>query len=331
MAEAGSIIAVEGLRKVYGTRPAVDGISFHVRRGEVLGFLGPNGAGKTTTMKILTCFISPTAGTARVNGFDVFESPVEVRRSMGYLPENAPIYGDMTVLEFLDFVADVREIPASERKKKMKRVTDVCGLADRLGQEVRTLSKGYRQRVGIAQAMVHEPPILILDEPTSGLDPNQIVEIREVIKEIGRERTVILSTHNLPEVQASCDRVLIINKGKLVADGKPSELSAERKGHRYTVAILTPKDGMYADAEHVRKTWAAVAGVEEAKVADGELGTIAVTIAGGKDDIRPQLFQVAVDRGWTLVELRRDAVALEDIFRGLTIGMGEAAQKAEAA
>ena len=325
-----AIITVEGLRKNYGTRVAVDGITFQVNKGEVLGFLGPNGAGKTTTMKILTCFIAPTAGTARVSGFDVFESPLEVRRTLGYLPENAPIYGDMTVVEFLEFVSEVRDVPLDGRKKKIKRVTDICGLGDRLGQEVRTLSKGFRQRVGIAQAMVHEPPILILDEPTSGLDPNQIVEIREVIKEIGRERTVILSTHNLPEVQASCDRVLIVNKGKLVADGKPSELSVAQKGHRYTVAILRPTDGMYADADRVRQTWGGVEGVKDARVTDGEPGTIAFMLTGGKEDLRPTLFQTAVDRGWTLVELRRETVALEDIFRGLTIE-GDPAQKAEAA
>jgi len=321
-----AIITVEGLRKSYGTRVAVDGITFQVNKGEVLGFLGPNGAGKTTTMKILTCFIAPTAGSARISGFDVFESPLEVRRTLGYLPENAPIYGDMTVVEFLEFVSEVRDVPIGDRKKKIKRVTDVCGLGDRLGQEIRTLSKGYRQRVGIAQAMVHEPPILILDEPTSGLDPNQIVEIREVVKEIGRQRTVILSTHNLPEVQASCDRVLIINKGKIVADGKPSELSLAQKGHRYTVAILTP-DG--ADGEKIRAAWAGVGGVESARITDGDAGTIAVQLAGGKDDLRPTLFKTAVDKGWTLVELRRETVALEDIFRGLTIEGDEA--KAEAA
>ena len=325
-----AIITVEGLRKNYGARVAVDGISFHVNKGEVLGFLGPNGAGKTTTMKILTCFIAPSSGTARVSGFDVFESPLEVRKTLGYLPENAPIYGDMTVVEFLEFVSEVRDVPIGERKRKIKRVTEICGLGDRLGQEVRTLSKGYRQRVGIAQAMVHEPPILILDEPTSGLDPNQIVEIREVIKEIGRQRTVILSTHNLPEVQASCDRVLIVNKGKVVADGKPSELSVAQKGHRYTVAILRPKEGMYADTDRVRQTWGGVGGVTDARVTEGEAGTIAVMLTGGKEDLRPTLFQTGVDRGWPLVELRRETVALEDIFRGLTVD-SDGAAKAEAA
>jgi gliding motility-associated transport system ATP-binding protein len=322
-----AIITVEGLRKTYGSRPAVDGITFNVNKGEVLGFLGPNGAGKTTTMKILTCFISPTAGTARVSGYDVFESPLEVRKCLGYLPENAPIYGDMTVLEFLEFVSDVRDVPAGDRAKKIKRVTDICGLGDRLVQEIRTLSKGYRQRVGIAQAMVHEPPILILDEPTSGLDPNQIVEIREVIKEIGRQRTVILSTHNLPEVQASCDRVLIINKGKLVADGKPSELSIAQRGHRYTASVLKPEG---VDAERVRQGFASLPGVEDARIADGEAGTVAVVLGGGKDDLRPALFKAAVDKGWTLVELKRETIALEDIFRGLTVA-GQDPAKSEAA
>ena len=241
MSEA--MIQVENLTKDYGPFRAVDSVSFNVRKGEVLGFLGPNGAGKSTTMKILTCFLAPTGGTARVAGLDVYEHSLEVRKRIGYLPEDTPIYRDMTVLEFLEFVAEMRGMSRDKRQAGIREVGGRCGLGDVAGKLIGELSKGYRQRVGLAQAMVHDPDIVILDEPTSGLDPNQIVEIRDLIREVGREKTVILSTHILPEVQATCSRMIIINKGKVVADGTPDELRARERGARHHVLIEVPKNG----------------------------------------------------------------------------------------
>ncbi len=224
------MIEVAGLTKDYGLHRAVDQVSFNVRRGEVLGFLGPNGAGKSTTMKMLTCFLAPTAGRAKVAGHDVFDASIEVRRRIGYLPEDTPIYRDMTVVEYLRFAAEMRGMESDKIAGRIKEIGQRCGLADVAGKLVGELSKGFRQRVGLAQAMLHDPDILILDEPTSGLDPNQIVEIRSLIKEIGQEKTVILSTHILPEVQATCSRIVIISGGKLVADGTPDSLRAAREG-----------------------------------------------------------------------------------------------------
>jgi len=220
------MIQVENLTKNYGTNCAVDQVSFNVHKGEVLGFLGPNGAGKSTTMKILTCFLAPTQGSAKVAGFDVFDQSLEVRRRVGYLPEDTPLYRDMTVLEHLDFAASMHGMKGDRVQARIKEIGGRCGLVEVAGKLVGELSKGYRQRVGLAQAMLHDPDILILDEPTGGLDPNQIAEIRTLIKEVGKEKTVILSTHILPEVQATCSRMLIISGGKLVADGTPDELRA---------------------------------------------------------------------------------------------------------
>ena len=231
------MIEVESLTKDYGYTRAVDKVSFSVRRGEVLGFLGPNGAGKSTTMKILTCFLAPTAGRAVVAGHDVFDDSLEVRKRVGYLPEDTPIYRDMTVVEFLQFAAEMRGMDRHKAAGRIKEIGTRCGLGDVAGKLVGELSKGFRQRVGLAQAILHDPDIVILDEPTSGLDPNQIVEIRSLIKEIGREKTVILSTHILPEVQATCSRVVIISGGKLVADGTPDELRARERGGRYRVVV----------------------------------------------------------------------------------------------
>jgi len=331
-----AVITVKNLTKEYGAFRAISDLSFEVMKGEVLGFLGPNGAGKTTTMKILTCFIAPTSGTASILGNDVFESPLEVRKKIGYLPESAPLYTDMAVLEYLDFIAEVRGIAAGDRRAKIKRITDLCGLADRLGSEIRTLSKGYRQRVGLAQAMVHEPPILILDEPTSGLDPNQIVEIRELIKQIGKERTVILSTHNLPEVQASCDRVLIVNRGKIAATGTPEELQAG-KGSHYNVTFDLPGGvATYRSTEGdgaattIRGALSALGGVTRVAETERDEKTVSFRVEANGPDLRAQLFRLAVDKSWTLLELRAQAINLEDIFRQLTHG-GEAGDTKKAA
>jgi ABC-2 type transport system ATP-binding protein len=311
------MIEVDGLTKDYGSTRAVDQVSFQVRKGEVLGFLGPNGAGKSTTMKILTCFLSPTEGRAKVAGFDVFDQSLEVRRRIGYLPEDTPIYRDMTVVEFLEFAADMRGMDPASSPGRIKEIGVRCGLADVAGKLVGELSKGYRQRVGLAQAMLHDPDILILDEPTSGLDPNQIVEIRSLIKEIGREKTVILSTHILPEVQATCSRILIISGGKLVADGTPEALRARERGGRYRVVVES--NGVAKEA--IRDRLAGLAGVARCEILAAEEGAHAFALdAAAANDLRKPIFRAAVDNRWTLLELLRESASLEDVFRNLTTG-----------
>ncbi len=311
------MIEVESLTKDYGYTRAVDKVSFSVRRGEVLGFLGPNGAGKSTTMKILTCFLAPTAGRAVVAGHDVFDDSLEVRKRVGYLPEDTPIYRDMTVVEFLQFAAEMRGMDRDKAAGRIKEIGTRCGLGDVAGKLVGELSKGFRQRVGLAQAILHDPDIVILDEPTSGLDPNQIVEIRSLIKEIGREKTVILSTHILPEVQATCSRVVIISGGKLVADGTPDELRARERGGRYRVVVES--NGVPKDA--IRERLASLAGVTRCEAIAAEDGSHAFAIdAGVASDLRKPIFRAAVDNRWTLLELGRESASLEDVFRNLTTG-----------
>jgi ABC-2 type transport system ATP-binding protein len=224
------MIHVQNLVKLYGDFIAVDGISFDIKKGEIVGFLGPNGAGKTSTMRVLTCYLPATSGEVTINGYDAFEDPYHVKKSIGYLPENAPLYLDMKVEEYLDYVADIRGISPSQRKKRILEIAHRTGLTPRLRQEIGHLSKGFRQRVGLAQALIHDPEVLILDEPTSGLDPNQIIEIRSLIKEIGKQKTIIFSTHILSEAEATCDRLFIINKGRIVASGTSHALQKEFGG-----------------------------------------------------------------------------------------------------
>ena len=318
------MIQVENLTKDYGPARAVDKVTFNVRKGEVLGFLGPNGAGKSTTMKMLTCFLSPTAGTAKVAGHDVFDESLEVRRRIGYLPEDTPIYRDMTVLEYLEFAAELRGMDAQKSPGRIKEIGGRCGLSDVAGKLVSELSKGYRQRLGLAQAMLHDPDILILDEPTSGLDPNQIVEIRELIKEIGKERTIILSTHILSEVQATCSRILIINGGKLVADGTPESLTSREKRGRYRVVLQAAGAAFRspeAAQEAIRASLSRLGGVSACQTVSGEDGAHTFGVdASTADDLRPVLFKAAVDNKWSLLELVRESVSLEAVFRNLTTG-----------
>src|SRR5580700_896467 len=231
------MIQANDLSKSFGSFRALDKINFEVKRGEIVGFLGPNGAGKSTTMRILTCFISPTGGSARVNGHDVFDDPLKVRESLGYLPQRAPLYLEMSVLEYLRFAADLRHLDPDTFRKRARSVVEVCGLAQVLGKEIRHLSHGYRQRVGLGQALIHDPPILILDEPTSDLDPNEKAEFLDYLKQIGQERTVLLSTHNLAEVEASCARAIIISRGRIVADGAIDEIRAKSGRVRYVVSV----------------------------------------------------------------------------------------------
>jgi gliding motility-associated transport system ATP-binding protein len=313
--DAPVMIHVERLSKYYGQNRAVNDISFDVPKGEVLGFLGPNGAGKSTTMKILTCYLSPTSGRVQVAGHDVFTDSLEVRRHIGYLPEDTPLYKDMTVLEYLDYVTELRRVPRPDRRPRIKRIGEVTGIMSVLGKKVGELSRGYRQRVGLTQAMVHDPPILILDEPTSGLDPNQIVEIRQLIKELGREKTVILSTHILPEVQATCNRVVIISDGRLVADGTPNDLVAREKSNKFR--ILFEAEGLNPSA--VRDKLAAIGGVRRVDDDHSETGTVQfVIITDGAKDIRRDLYRASVDNGWPLLELDRREASLEEVFGRLT-------------
>ncbi|NNE68977.1 MAG: ATP-binding cassette domain-containing protein [Rhodothermales bacterium] len=306
------MIEVQGLTKRYGPERAVDAISFEVKSGEVLGFLGPNGAGKTTTMKVITCYLPPTEGTVRVNGVDVRTDPLAVRKQIGYLPEHTPLYLDMRVYDYLSFVAAMRGIASDRRDRRIADMAEVCGLGDVLQKPIEALSKGYRQRVGLAQAMIHDPEILILDEPTTGLDPNQIVEIRELIRAVGREKTVILSTHILPEVQASCDRVLIIHRGKLVADGTPQDLKDSFSGGQRVQFGVT-------GAEGVLDTLGARTDLQVLDHHADPSGETLFTVSSDRpDDIRPDLFRLAVEQGWTLTELHRDQANLEDVFRQLT-------------
>ena len=322
------MIYANDLSKSFGSFRAVDKINFEVRKGEVVGFLGPNGAGKSTTMRILTCFIAPTAGTVRIKGHDVFDEPLEVRRNLGYLPQRAPLYLEMSVLEYLRFAADLRQLDDSTFKKRARSVVEVCGLAQVLGKEIRHLSHGYRQRVGLAQALIHDPPILILDEPTSDLDPNEKTEFLEYLKQIGEERTVLLSTHNLAEVEQACARAMIVSKGRIVADGPLDEIRAKSGKVRYVVSVQESagKTPYVGRGELPKKSEVAVAlGAIRGVAKVGELPTDdrahSYELTSERDiDLRPELFKLVADKGWVLLELHRDTQTLEDVFRNLTIG-----------
>jgi ABC-2 type transport system ATP-binding protein len=322
------MIYANDLTKNFGSFRAVDKINFEVRRGEVVGFLGPNGAGKSTTMRILTCFLSPTGGTAKINGFDVFDDPLAVRESLGYLPQRAPLYLEMSVYEYLKFAADLRHLDDATFKKRARSVVEVCGLAQVLGKEIKHLSHGYRQRVGLAQALIHDPPILILDEPTSDLDPNEKAEFLDYIKQIGQERTVLLSTHNLSEVEIACARAIIVSKGRVVADGPLDEIRAKSGRVRYVVSIQeSAGSGKYrgtgappkkAEVEALLNGLGGVKKVSELPTDERAHSYELATDEG--TDLRAELFQMIVQKGWVLLELHRDAQTLEDVFRHLTIG-----------
>lgn len=312
-----AMIDIKDLTKSYGSTQALKGLTFEVPRGQVVGFLGPNGAGKSTTMKILAGFLEPTSGVARVGGVDVTQDPVLARRSIGYLPENNPLYDDMMVKEYLDFIADVRAIPTSERAASIRSAVERCGVGPVLGKDIQQLSKGYKQRVGFAQAILHNPDLLILDEPTSGLDPNQIVDIRALIKDLGKEKTVIMSTHILSEVQSTCSRVLIIAQGKLVADDSPEHLS-EAEGGSVTV-VVAPRNGTPLDGDAAIKLFKALPGISDVKAVDAEGGgTLGFELRHGREDPRRGVFEVAVQNNMVLLEIRRRQVSLEDTFRKLT-------------
>lgn len=314
-----SMIRIEGLTKHYGPTQAVKGLSFEVPRGQVVGFLGPNGAGKSTTMRILAGSLNPTGGKAFVGDVNVVEDPVGARKLIGYLPESNPLYDEMMVVDYLRFVADVRDVPKDLRAARIKSAVERCGLGTVISKDINQLSRGYRQRVGLAAAILHEPDLLILDEPTAGLDPNQIVEIRNLIKELGREKTVILSTHILSEVQSTCSRVLIINEGRLVADDTPERLTAAADGGGAVTVVVAHRHGQALEAAKVRATLSAMAGVTTVEEAEGEgAGTLGFRLQHGADDVRRLLFETAVKHDLVLLEVRRTQVSLEDTFRKLT-------------
>ncbi|WP_103027674.1 ATP-binding cassette domain-containing protein [Salinibacter altiplanensis] len=302
-------ITASNLTKVYGTQTAVDDVSFEMSTGEVLGFLGPNGAGKTTTMRILTCYLNPTAGSATLDGYDIHDHPEEVRRRIGYLPEGTPLYTDVPVIDYLRLSADLQSVPEPKINDRIQEMMDVCGLGPERHKRIGELSKGFQQRVGLAQALLHDPPVLILDEPTTGLDPNQIVEIRELIKEIGMEKTVMLSSHILKEVEMTCDRILIIDQGRVVADGPTDELREQfMGGTRLRVSVDAPVE---ADVPAALEGLGGVASVQRTN------GTYELS-ASSEANTAANVFHLCADRSWVLTELTPIESSLEDVFRDLT-------------
>mgnify|MGYP001067217738 CR=1 FL=1 len=305
------MIQVDDLSKYYGVTVGVKNLNFHVERGEVLGFLGPNGAGKTTTMKMLTCYLPPTSGTATVCGYDILEEPLEVRRRIGYLPEKTPLYQEMKVSEYLEFVANLKGMPRSRIRREVERVVAQCGLEEVPHRTIGKLSKGYQQRVGIAQAILHDPELLILDEPTLGLDPKQIIDIRQLIKSLGRERTVILSSHILPEVSQVCQRIIIINAGELIAVDSPENLRSRLKKSSVIHLKFAESDGM----ERITEFLSAIEGVtlvREGSRSKGVRSLIAESLP--ERDLRHELARRLIEKGFPLLEIYSEELSLEDIF-----------------
>ncbi len=307
------MIQVENLVKRYAGFQAIHGLTFSVQRGEIVGFLGPNGAGKSTTMRILSCFLPATSGRASVAGFDIYEQSLEVRRRIGYMPENVPLYPEMRVSEYLNFRAALKGVPGSRRKSQVELVSEKCGIKDVSRKLIGHLSKGYRQRVGLADTLVHNPELIILDEPTIGLDPNQIRQVRELIKELGKSHTVLLSTHILPEVEMTCSRVVIINKGRIVASDSTEKIKKLRLGGGETVLEVK------VDAAALEQSLKDVAGLDHLKIASMEDGyASAVLYPKGEEDLREVAYQRIKDRGWNLRDLTRRRQTLEDVFVQLT-------------
>jgi ABC-2 type transport system ATP-binding protein len=307
------LITVENLTKRYATKTAIDGVSFQVEKGEILGFLGPNGAGKTTTMRIITGFMPASDGTVRLDGFDVFENPLDVRRRIGYLPENPPLYLEMTVAGYLRFVAKIKGVPKEKLDSEVKRVMERVNITDVRERIIAKLSKGYKQRVGLAQALLNDPPVLILDEPTIGLDPKQIHEVRELIKDLAGNHTVVLSTHILPEVEQTCHRVIIIDHGKIVAVDTPKNLRFQLQGaERVFMEIQGPAPEI---TSQLKKT----PGVVDVQTVASTDGRHRFQIDGElRKDIRSDLARIVVQNGWGLYELQAETMSLEDIFLKLT-------------
>jgi ABC-2 type transport system ATP-binding protein len=306
-------IQIENLSKRYGQQKAVDNISFSVKTGEILGFLGPNGAGKSTTMKIITGYLALGDGDVIINGTSLKDAGDDMKKHIGYLPENNPLYSDMPVIDYLSFCAALQGVKDEDINGRVREMVKVCGLNAEKHKKIGELSKGFRQRVGLAQAMIHNPEILILDEPTTGLDPNQIVEIRKLIRELGKEKTVILSTHILPEVEATCDRILIINKGKIVADGTSETLRKQASGSELVKVRI--EDGKTDD---IKTALIKLAPVQQVELVDPSMNRFEIQSKPGESSKRV-IFQLCVERGWVLTEMNALETRLEDIFRNLTM------------
>lgn len=308
------MIKVDNLKKQYGEIKALDGVSFEIKRGEVLGFLGPNGAGKTTTMKILTGFIAPTSGEVKIDNLDLINDSIKIREKIGYLPESVPLYPEMKVYEYLKFIGELRGLTGSKLTSRIKEMVKSCGLEKVLRQNISELSKGYKQRTALAQAIVHDPEILILDEPTSGLDPNQIAEIRDLIKKLGEKKTVILCTHILQEVEAVCNRVIIINEGKIVASGTPAELSAQTKEKVYLICQIQG-----GGPEEIKKALGSIEGVNSVILLSKQpAGGHGYKLEVAHGNPREAIFKKVVENHWELLGLAQEEVKLEDVFRKLT-------------
>src|SRR5690625_1444428 len=304
-------ISIANLTKTYGRQKAVDNISYEVKTGEILSFLGPNGAGKSTTMKIITCFISPTSGTVSLNDYNIFDHSRELRSRIGYLPEHTSLYTDMSIADYLKLAARLQNVPESEILPGVRRMIELCGLGPEQHKYIGELSKGYRQRVGLAQALIHDPEVLILDEPTTGLDPNQIAEIRTLIKEIGKEKTVMLSSHILKEVEATCDRIMIINRGRIVADGSTEELRRKARGSEQLLVQFRNAGG------EVASSLATLSSVSEVYPAENGARGWMVSSRRGPDS-REEILAHCVRKGWILTQMTPIESSLEDIFRELT-------------
>lgn len=308
------MISVKNLSKYYGTVQALDRITFNVGNGEILGLLGPNGAGKSTTMRILTCYLPPTSGAININGMDILENPVKIKRLMGYLPEFAPLYTDMLVYDYLKFVATIRDLQPDKKERRITEMVEICGLKDVIHRPFRELSRGFKQRVGIAHALMSDPEILILDEPTSGLDPNQIMEIRSIIREIGKKKTIIFSTHILSEAEATCDRIVIIDRGKIVADGTSESIKASALGrHLFQMSLL---DASFSD---VKGYLGRIDGVDEIRrVAADSPDELKVQFICSNDN-RKEIYSHVRKKDWFLIEFTKEKGSLESIFRELTV------------
>ncbi|KMQ50489.1 gliding motility-associated ABC transporter ATP-binding subunit GldA [Chitinispirillum alkaliphilum] len=307
------MLKVDNLSKRFGDFYAVKNLNFHIKKGEIFGFLGPNGAGKTTTMRIINCFMPASNGSVMVDGLETTQNTLEVRKKIGYLPESTPLYNDMTVKEYLKFAGQVRDIQGHSLERRIDEMFTICGLAKMATRQIGKLSKGYRQRVSLAQAIIHNPDLLILDEPMSGLDPNQIIEIRQLIKKIGKEKTVIYCSHILSEVSATCDRILIINDGSIVATGTPDELtSGSQQGSRYVAKIKGEKKA-------IKNSLSKLPDITSVQLNEFDSQWYKTDIISTrKDDIGEELFKCAVDNGWSLSELKRESASLEDVFTQLT-------------
>jgi len=308
------MIHIQGLTKYYGNLCAVDHIDLEVRKGEIMGLLGPNGAGKTTTMRMLTGFLRPTSGTIRVKEYDIAEQSLEIKKLMGYLPESAPLYHEMLTFDYLNYVADIRDLDKSRKISRIDLLADLCGINDVMHKPIGELSRGYKQRVGLAHAMMNDPEILVLDEPTSGLDPNQIIEIRNIIRQIGKEKTIILSTHILSEAEATCDRVVIIDRGKIVTDSDMETL--KRSAGEENIINITLRNAEFEQVKEELKLLGGIIGIKRMEE-DNEVLRLSITCEPSTD-IREEIYLRIKQTGWILLELHQEARTLERVFRELT-------------